>query len=77
VDTRSAGNGCPRWSGSAAFLIRHVEGIAAYCDHAVRVAVVASVDTTIKASMVTVVFMTVAPYPKRDGRQRHGGSTAD
>jgi transposase len=31
------------------FLFRHVEGIAAYCDHPVRFGVVESINTTIKA----------------------------
>ncbi len=31
------------------FLFRHVEGIAAYCDHQVRFGVVESINTTIKA----------------------------
>jgi transposase len=31
------------------FLFRHIEGIAAYCDHRVRVGVVKSINTTIKA----------------------------
>jgi transposase len=31
------------------FLFRHIEGIAAYCDHPVRFGVVESIDTTIKA----------------------------
>jgi hypothetical protein len=31
------------------FLFRHLEGIAAYCDHPVRFGVVESVNTTIKA----------------------------
>ena len=31
------------------FLFRHVEGIAAYCDHRVRFGVVESINTTIKA----------------------------
>src|SRR5258708_6691544 len=31
------------------FLLRHVDGIAAYCDHQVRFAVVESINTTIKA----------------------------
>lgn len=31
------------------FLLKHIEGIAAYCDHAVRFGVVESINTTIKA----------------------------
>ena len=31
------------------FLFRHIEGIAAYCDHPVRFGVVESINTTIKA----------------------------
>ncbi len=31
------------------FLFRHVEGIAAYCDHPVRFGVVESINTSIKA----------------------------
>ena len=31
------------------FLLNHIEGIAAYCDHAVRFGVVESINTTIKA----------------------------
>ena len=31
------------------FLFRHIEGIAAYCDHLVRFGVVESINTTIKA----------------------------
>jgi hypothetical protein len=31
------------------FVLKHIEGIAAYCDHAVRVGVVESINTTIKA----------------------------
>ena len=31
------------------FLFRHIEGIAAYCDHHVRFGVVESINTTIKA----------------------------
>jgi hypothetical protein len=31
------------------FLFKHLEGIAAYCDHPVRFGVVESVNTTIKA----------------------------
>jgi hypothetical protein len=31
------------------FLLRHLDGIAAYCDHRVRFGVVESVNTTIKA----------------------------
>ena len=31
------------------FLFKHVEGIAAYCDHPVRVGVVESINITIKA----------------------------
>ena len=31
------------------FLFRHLEGIAAYCDHQVRFGVVESINTTIKA----------------------------
>lgn len=34
------------------FLFRHVEGIAAYCDHPVRFGVVESINTTIKGSYV-------------------------
>jgi hypothetical protein len=32
-----------------AFLFRHVEGIAAYCDHRLRFGVVEAINTTIKA----------------------------
>ena len=32
---RCGGNGFPRWSDWADFLLKHIEGIAAYCDHAV------------------------------------------
>jgi len=31
------------------FLLKHINGIAAYCDHAVRFGVVESINTTIKA----------------------------
>ena len=31
------------------FLVRHFDGIAAYCDHPVRFVVVESINTTIKA----------------------------
>jgi len=31
------------------FLFKHIEGIAAYCDHHVRFGVVESINTTIKA----------------------------
>jgi transposase len=31
------------------FLFKHIEGIAAYCDHPVRFGVVESINTTIKA----------------------------
>jgi transposase len=31
------------------FLLHHVDGIAAYCDHPVRFGVVQSINTTIKA----------------------------
>jgi hypothetical protein len=31
------------------FLLKHIAGIAAYCDHAVRFGVVESINTTIKA----------------------------
>jgi hypothetical protein len=35
--------------GLGGFLFRHIEGIAAYCDHPVHFGVVESIDTTIKA----------------------------
>ena len=31
------------------FLLKHIDGIAAYCDHSVRFGVVESIDTTVKA----------------------------
>ena len=31
------------------FLLKHINGIAAYCDHSVRFGVVESIDTTVKA----------------------------
>src|SRR5215813_12226417 len=31
------------------FVLKHIEGIAAYCDHVVRFGVVESINTTIKA----------------------------
>src|SRR5262249_22848898 len=31
------------------FLLKHIEGIAAYCDHVIRFGVVESINTTIKA----------------------------
>ena len=43
------GSDCLRWSGSGEFLFRHIDGIAAYCDHPVRFGVVESLNTTIKA----------------------------
>jgi hypothetical protein len=46
--TLCAGNAGRRWSDSAT-LFRHLEGIAAYCDHHVRFGVVESINTTIKA----------------------------
>ena len=39
----------PEMENLGEFLFRHVEGIAAYCDHPVRFGVVESVNTTIKA----------------------------
>lgn len=33
------------------FLLKHIEGVAAYCDHQVRVGVVESINTTIKAML--------------------------
>ena len=46
---RCGGNGCQRWSSSATSYFKHIEGIAAYCDHPVRFGVVESINTTIKA----------------------------
>jgi transposase len=39
----------PEMEHLGAFLFRHIEGIAAYCDHPVRFGVVESINTTIKA----------------------------
>ena len=39
----------PEMERLGAFLFRHIEGIAAYCDHPVRFGVVESINTTIKA----------------------------
>ena len=39
----------PEMEGLGDFLLTHIEGIAAYCDHPVRIGVVESINTTIKA----------------------------
>jgi transposase len=39
----------PVCSTSCDFLFHHIEGIAAYCDHPVRLGVAESINTTIKA----------------------------
>ena len=39
----------PEMDGLGEFLFKHIEGIAAYCDHPVRFGVVESINTTIKA----------------------------
>ena len=46
---RSAGSAPPEMNRLGEFLLRHFDGIAAYCDHPVRFGVVESLNTTIKA----------------------------
>jgi transposase len=41
--------GLPEMDRLGEFLFRHIEGIAAYCDHPVRFGVVEAINTTIKA----------------------------
>jgi hypothetical protein len=52
-------------------LIRHLDGIAAYCFHAVRFGVVESINTTIKAGVRTVSL----PVRRGLGTQAAAGGT--